>query len=205
MEKRSFQDKSYFSPSEAAEIMMVSPATVRAWASKGELNAVATPGGHRRFHLQDLEDFAEARNLTLNLPDYGCVRVLIVDDDVQVATYLSRLLGRVDTDVENMIARNGFEAGRLVHTFKPNIVLLDLMMPEMNGFEVCRQIKEQAATRSTRVIAMTGFYNDENVRRVLECGAESCVQKPFDRDNLLQLLGFESSETAIGSGVAVAQ
>lgn len=192
--KRSSLTKGYLSPSDVAEIMMVTPATVRLWASKGELNAVATPGGHRRFQLQDIEEFAQARNLTLNLPDDSGSRVLIVDDDAPVTTYLSRLLRRSDPSVEHMIARNGFDAGKLIHSFKPHIVLLDLMMPELNGFEVCGQIKGDPESSSIRVIAMTGFYNDDNVRRALEAGAECCIQKPFDQVELLELIGLGARE-----------
>lgn len=194
--KRTALDKSYLSPSDVAEIMMVTPATIRLWASKGELNAVSTPGGHRRFQLQDIEEFAHARNLTLNLPEDPGTRVLIVDDDAPVATYLTRVLRRAGPQVEYKVARNGFEAGKLVHSFSPHIVLLDLMMPELNGFDVCNQIKSDQQTSQIRVIAMTGFYNNENVRRAIEAGAECCIEKPFDHVQLLDLLGLERRESA---------
>ena len=174
---------------------MVSPATVRLWASKGDLNAVATPGGHRRFRWHDIEQFAHARNLTLNRPGGNRLRILIVDDDEQVGTYLSRLLRRLDEQIEVEIARNGFDAGRMVQSFRPGIVLLDLMMPALNGFDVCRQIKDDPGTFDIRVIAMTGFFDDENVRRAIEAGAECCVKKPFDVVELIQVLGLDSDNS----------
>lgn len=178
-------------------MLMVSPATIRLWASKGDLSAVSTPGGHRRFLFQDVERFARDKNIAIQIPGNEILRILIVDDDEHVANYLSRLLGRAESRTECMIANNGFSAGRLVQSFRPHVVLLDLMMPELNGFDVCRQIKQDAATKATRVIAMTGFYNDENVTRALEAGAESCLQKPFDRDKLFDLLNLKLASSAI--------
>ena len=189
MRKRQHAQKSYFAPGEVADMLMVSPATVRNWASRGELAAVSTPGGHRRFLRQDVERFARENNLTIQLPDDDVHRVLIVDDDVQVAAYLSRFLGQVDASVATMEAHDGYTAGRLVQAFRPHVVLLDLMMPGLNGFDVCRQIKNDPATRATRIIAMTGYYNETNVARALQAGAEHCIAKPYDQQQLLSLLG----------------
>lgn len=194
MSKRSVQQKSYLSPADVAQILMVSPATIRLWASKGDLSAVSTPGGHRRFLRHDIERFARDKNLTIQIPNDEILRILIVDDDVHVSNYLSRLFDRVESKTKTMTANNGYSAGRIVHYFQPHVVLLDLMMPELNGFDVCRQIKRDTATKATRVIAMTGFYTDENVRRALDAGAECCIEKPFDRDKLLALLGVRVSD-----------
>lgn len=194
MSKRASRQKSYLAPSDVAQILMVSPATIRHWASKGDLAAVATPGGHRRFLLHDIEQFARDKELSMQIPNDNTLRILIVDDDTHVAEYLSRLLDRVNAKTEKRVAHDGFNAGKLVHTFQPHIVLLDLMMPELNGFDVCRQIKQDTSTRATRVIAMTGFYNEENVTRALDAGAECCIEKPFDYDKLLRLLGLSGTD-----------
>jgi len=175
---------------------MVSPATIRLWASKGDLGAVSTPGGHRRFMRREVERFARDKNIQIQFPTDSVSRLLIVDDDVQVASYLSRLFARVDSKLECMVANNGYNAGRIVQSFQPNVVLLDLMMPGLNGFDVCEQIKSEPTTQAIRVIAMTGFYTDENVRRVLEAGAECCLAKPFDQDELLETIGVQRQQSA---------
>ncbi|MCK5092197.1 MAG: response regulator, partial [Gammaproteobacteria bacterium] len=72
----------------------------------------------------------------------------------------------------------------------PNIVLLDLMMPGLDGFEVCRQLKDNPATSAIRVIAMTGYRTEENVKRIIEAGAEECLVKPIEQDSLLELIGI---------------
>ncbi len=167
---------------------MVSPATVRLWASRGELQSETTPGGHRRFMWQEIERFAREKGLTLRVPDDGIQRVLIVDDNKPLATSLARLL---DTrSIATMIANDGFSAGRMVRDFRPHVVLLDLLMPGLDGFEVCAQIKADPASRSIRVIAMTGYCTAENVRKALSAGAESCIAKPIDHAELLHCLGL---------------
>ena len=81
---------------------------------------------------------------------------------------------------EVMTAADGFEAGRLMVTFRPDIVLLDLRMPGMDGFQICRTIKADPESTRAIVIAMTGYYTPETEARVLECGAIRCFAKPVE-------------------------
>ena len=187
--------KTVLAPGEVAKMLMVSPAAVRQWASKGDLISVSTPGGHRRFMRHEIERFAREKNLTIQLPDDDTLRILMVDDDKQVVAYLSRFFERLNAGVTTRGAHNGYSAGRLIQVFQPHVVLLDLMMPGLNGFDVCAQIKNDAATKAIRVIAMTGFYDDKNVERALKAGAECCIAKPFDQDQLLTLLGLDGVHT----------
>lgn len=190
MRKNSTSRKPYLSPGDVAAMLMVSPASVRLWASKGALKSVTTPGGHRRFMPDEIERFAREKNLTIQPLDDDTLRVLIVDDDPQVTDYLSRYLSRVDANVKTMKAHDGFAAGTLVQVFEPHVVLLDLMMPGLDGFDVCTKIKGDPKTRAIRIIAMTSFHDDGNVKRALRAGAECCVEKPFDTKSLLALLGL---------------
>lgn len=178
-------NKPYLTPSEAAKLLMVSPITVRAWAQKGLLPSETTPGGHRRFLRESVEQFAKQCKTA---PQRNDLRVLVVDDDKQITGFIVDWLGSLDEPFIVSSAADGFEAGRKVHTFEPDIVLLDLMMPKLDGFAVCRQIKEDPDTRDIRVIAMTGHLTPENERLILEAGAEVCIQKPLDIQLLLELL-----------------
>jgi excisionase family DNA binding protein len=181
--------KAYLAPGEVADILMVSPATIRNWASKGELPSVSTPGGHRRFMRYEIEKFARDNDLAIQLPA-GSMRVLIVDDDRHVSLFLSRFFAHVDPTMTTRIANDGFTAGRIVQEYQPHVVLLDLMMPGLNGFDVCAQIASDPSLKTTRVIAMTGFFDEINVQKALEAGAEICISKPFDEEQLLSLLGL---------------
>lgn len=180
--------KDYYTPNEVAQLFMVSPVTVRQWAQKGLLNAALTAGGHRRFLRQELLRFADQRGLTLNWTVQGKARILIVEDDEQVAAYLCELL-RSHADIDAIeTAVNGFEAGRKVHSFEPSLMLLDLMMPGMDGFAVCRALRQDPATRHIRVVAMTGYPTADNIDRIMAAGAEVCLAKPIDTGRLLGLL-----------------
>lgn len=179
--------KTYLTPNEVAQWMMVSPITVRGWAQKGLLQAEVTPGGHRRFRSAEVERFARQWNPAGNK---GPLRVLIVDDDRTVLGFIKELL---DDGVHHTVvdtASDGFEAGRKVHTFSPDVVLLDLMMPGINGIEVCHQIKQTPGLAEVRVIAMSGYLDAKNEAALLAAGAECCLTKPLDTSRLFQLLGL---------------
>ncbi|MDO9225075.1 MAG: response regulator [Pseudomonadota bacterium] len=177
-------EKPYLTPNEAAALLMVAPATLRVWADKGLLKAHTTAGGHRRFLREDLDSFQRARG-----HDHGhsgaALRILIVDDEASLTRYLSAFLKDIAGTAS---ASDGFSAGQLVHTFRPDVVLLDLMMGGLDGFQVCRQIKSDPTTRHIRVIAITGYPSTENIERILAAGAEICLPKPLDEEKLLALL-----------------
>lgn len=183
-----FKSKPYLTPNEVAQWMMVSPITVRGWAQKGLLQAEVTPGGHRRFRLEEVERFARQWNPVGNK---GPLRVLIVDDDVALVGFLQELLEGAESPVVVDVAHEGFEAGRKVHTFSPDVVLLDLMMPGIKGTDVCRQVKAAPGLASVRVIGMTGYLTPENEREMVAAGAECCLTKPIDIPRLLKILGLD--------------
>jgi len=182
--------KEFLTPQEVAQMLMVSPVTVRQWAQRGWLKAEVTAGGHRRFLRATIEEFAQQRGLTLLRPRSPGLRVLIVDDDEALAGYLAELLQGQARPVFTDIARDGFEAGQKVQLFQPDVVLLDLRMPGLDGFEVCRRLRNDPATHGTRIVAMTGYYTKDNVRRAIEAGAEECLRKPIDVERLLATLGL---------------
>ena len=189
------KNKDYLTPTQVANMLMVSPVTVRAWAQKGLLRADTTPGGHRRFRHQDVQDFARQHNLNLDNQDDNELRVLIIDDDAAFSGFLRDVLAEAGDTLITEIALDGFEAGRKIETFRPHIVLLDLMIPGLDGFQVCENLKSVDRTRAIRVVAMTGFYTEENVQRITASGAEACLSKPFSPVQLLQILGLEQKSS----------
>jgi len=177
-------------PNQAAKMLMVSPATVRQWAAKGHIKALTTPGGHRRFKISDIESFARHQGITLYVDTDDTVSILIVDDDTQFSGYLAELIPSFDSRITVEVANDGFDAGKLVHIFKPDMILLDLMMPTLDGFETCRSIKEDPETENIRIIGMTGYGSEENIKRIKELGAETCLTKPMDEEKLEHYVGL---------------
>jgi excisionase family DNA binding protein len=174
---------------EVAELLRVSPVTVRNWARKGELPSHSTLGGHRRFLYDEVVSFARRKKVSLFERAADRLRILIVEDDRQFADFVNESLQSLQTQPDVKVAYEGFEAGRLVQGFRPHLVLLDLMLPGIDGFSICRRLRNDPETRFIRIIAMTGHDSPENVDRILRAGAESCLAKPFKRDELLAALG----------------
>jgi len=183
------KSKSYLTPNEVAQWMMVSPITVRGWAQKNMIQAEVTPGGHRRFRREEVERFARQWNASKS---QGPLRVLIVDDDKFVVGYLKELLSSSSDAVSVEVAYDGFEAGRKMQTFLPDIVLLDCMMPGMQGAQVCKQIKLIPGLTDVRVIAMSGYLSAEKEEEMVAAGAECCLPKPLDVAKLLTVMGISA-------------
>lgn len=179
--------KAVFTTFETAKLCHVSPLSIINWVNAGRLPAFRTPGGHRRIRREDLIRFMKDNGIPLptDLQDgSGKQRVLVVDDEETIRELLSEHLQSRTPSYEVLTASDGFEAGRLVATFKPDVVLLDLRMPGLDGFQICRTIKAAPESANTTVIAITGFYSPEIEARILECGALRCFAKPIDPETL---------------------
>jgi excisionase family DNA binding protein len=179
--------KSVFTTFETAKLCHVSPLSIINWVNAGRLPAFRTPGGHRRIRREDLIRFMKDNGIPLpeDLQDgSGKQRVLVVDDEESIRELLAEHLKDRTPSYEVLTAADGFEAGRLVATFKPDVVLLDLRMPGMDGFQICRTIKAAPESAGTSVIAMTGYYSPEIEARILECGALRCFAKPVAPETL---------------------
>ena len=178
------EQNNWLCPREVAAQLGVSPVTVRLWAQDAKLDFSITAGGHRRFRQQDVDAFRH-RLMQKQRP---LRRILIIDDNPQHAELLKNYINDSALSAESYIAHDGFEAGQLLAQYHPEIVLLDLKMPGMDGFAVCQRIKQQAGKRAVRIIAMSGYDTEENTRRILAAGAEHCLSKPIQLSYLAELL-----------------
>src|SRR5262245_30205982 len=177
------RERAVFTTFEAAKLCHVSPLSIINWVNAGRIPAFRTPGGHRRIRREDLARFMRENGIPLpeELRDgSGRSRVLVVDDEASIRDIFSESLAQRSNPYDVMTAADGFEAGRLVATFRPDVVLLDLRMPGLDGFQVCRTIKGDSETASTVVIAMTGYHTHETEARIVECGAVRCLSKPIE-------------------------
>ncbi|HAU39294.1 MAG TPA: hypothetical protein DCX07_16490 [Phycisphaerales bacterium] len=168
-------------------MLHVDPGSVANWIDQELLKAHRTPGGHRRVASEDLVAFLREHRIPIP-PELKTepTRILIVDDEPAITQFITRTLAGVYPDIEIVEAHDGFRAGQLIATLKPSVVILDLRMPGMDGYEVCRLIKSQKALAETDVIAMTAYPSPENEQRIRECGARVCLTKPLDTDLLLE-------------------
>jgi excisionase family DNA binding protein len=181
---KSAQHRSYLTPKEVAAELMVTPETVRLWEQKGLLPAELTLGGHRRFKREDIDAFSRRRS---GRAPGSPVRILIVDDEAQITAMLVELFDVDELPIVSACANSGFDAGQKIMSFDPDVVLLDLMMPGVNGIEVCKQIMADKK-RNIRVIGITGYHIREKIDGMLSAGAIACLAKPLNLDELLSLI-----------------
>ena len=181
-------DKPYFSASEVAELLLVSTNSVRVWANKGLLKPELTLGGHRRFARSDIERLVRERHAALAQRDAEALRVLIIDDDEALARTLAQGLKQALAQCSVAVATDGFSGGMLARSGNPHVIVLDLRMPGVDGFQTCKMLKADAATRSIRVIAISGFVSAEDAQRMLQAGAECVLAKPIRIPKLVQAI-----------------
>lgn len=186
----------FLTPTEVADRLLVAPVTVRLWASKGLLRSVTTPGGHRRFRSADVDAFIAEHQQVHPSKDAPPSRILIIDDDEQFARYLSVLISARAPGVFVDTALNGFAAGIKCEAMRPDVVTLDLHMPDMDGFEVCSLLRSMFGKTKPRIVVLTGFATDENVQRILAAGADVCLAKNGDAETLMGELGLARSRQA---------
>lgn len=183
------ETKQSFSTSEVARYCHVTADTIRKWAEAERIHVFKTPGGHRRIRRDDLVRFLRENNIPIHEDlDNSGVKVLVVDDEKAVISVIRRILERAQTPFQIEVAMDGYDAGHQVAVFRPNVIFLDLRLPGIDGFEVCRRIKADVETAGCNVIAMTGYYEGDVAQRIVDLGAAMLIQKPFSPDDLRRAL-----------------
>ncbi len=176
----------------------VSNAAVLKWIDAGKLPVFTTPGGHYRVLRNDFRYFLLRHGMFVDDGFFGKShsrkRILIVDDEPTVVTFIESAL-RLMGAYELATATDGFDAGQQVIAFEPDLIILDIMLPGMDGFEVCTRVKTDPATAHVKILAVTGFATEENIQRMLHAGADDYLGKPLKmqdlREKVEHLLGTD--------------
>jgi excisionase family DNA binding protein len=159
--------------------------TVMGWVDEGKLKAYRTPGGHRRIRQHDLVSFLRAYGMPIHpaLKKTG-LRVLIVDDNSLTLRTLKRMVEKMDPSIETALATDGFAAGQQLEVFSPDLILLDLLLPGIDGFQVCRNIRADERRKNMKILAISASPDPSTERRALTNGADRFLRKPFESDKL---------------------
>jgi excisionase family DNA binding protein len=216
MAKRKPHDQ-WFTTTEAARLFGLSHMTVIRRFDSGDIEGFRVPGSRfRRIPRESLLSFA--RKHRMPLPEaFGdgadaseaqpsgasSRRVLIVEDERRMAELLAKIMTSDGWEVKT--ARNGFDAGFFAGSFVPDLILLDIMLPGLDGREACRLLRGDARLAGTRILAVTALSDEKNVREILESGVDGHMAKPFGikelREKIAGLMAGESKVAAGGSGV----
>ncbi|NIM00434.1 MAG: response regulator [Acidobacteria bacterium] len=198
MAKTQPKDRRFFTTTEVARYCEVSNDGVLKWIKSGKLRAFSTPGGHYRVSAEDFREFLKLYAFPIQESFFGTEtsaartrRVLVVDDEPDQREILVRLLSKIDPDWVVDQAADGYEAGIKIGMNRPDLVVLDIMMPKVDGLSLCRTIRSNQETRSIRILAITGEPGKKAL--ALEAGADVCLIKPVGferlRHELSSLLG----------------
>ncbi len=178
--------KQYFTMSQAAKICAVDRSTMHRWVSSGKIKSYKTQGGHNRILPVDLKKWLDDNQLPFNINElrHDKAKILIVDDDENVRNFLNLILKGIFIDIE--FAADGFEAGKKLIQYQPDLMILDLFMPNMNGFEVCKTVKTDPATKKIKVLILSGHGTKENEEKAFSSGADAFLKKPSSRKAILE-------------------
>ena len=160
----------------AAGVLQVSIPTIKRWVREGHLKAFRTAGGHFRIAEEEIERFKTKQQMPPTADE--TTRVLVVDDDPQLRDTLMEILS-LEPTYEVEVARDGYDGLIKVGTFRPHVLVLDLRMPGLDGFQVCRRVKADPVTSTTKILAITGYAEGDARARILEAGADGYLEKPL--------------------------
>lgn len=193
--------KRIFTTGEAATICKVSQQTIIRCFDSGRLTGFRVPGSKfRRIPRDELIRFMKANSIPLDvLTNGGKKRILVVDDDPAILELYRDIFGG-DLRYELKSASNGYDAGMLTESFRPHLMILDFMLPDLNGDLVCRRVRENPNLAETRVLCVSGAATDSELDAVRAAGAAGCLRKPFSVDALRKqvdmLMGSQRAATA---------
>jgi len=177
--------KSVFTTGEVADICNLSQQTVIRCFDNGRLRGYRVPGSRfRRIPRDALIQFMKEHDIPLDQLEMGKTRVLVVDDDPAIVEMLVELLER-DGRFEVQTAATGFDAGLKTREFHPDAIVLDYMLPDINGNAVCRSIRSDEALKDVKIIIVSGVIDREHVDKLMADGADDFIQKPFSIEQLV--------------------
>jgi excisionase family DNA binding protein len=193
--------KTVFTTGEAAKICKVSQQTIIRCFDNGQLKGFRVPGSRfRRIPREMLYKFMKDNGIPTDALESGRRKVLLVDDDTELVEIMTKFLDE-DGRFEVKIATTGFDAGMLVKEYRPDIIVLDVMLPDINGKEVCQRVRADNTMEDVRILCISGMIEEDKIQDLRLSGADEFMHKPFDAemliDRMCRLLEMEPIETAV--------
>ena len=177
--------KTVFTTGEAAKICKVSQQTIIRCFDNGTLKGFRVPGSRfRRIPRDQLYAFMKDNGIPTDALESGKRKVLIVDDDEELVELMVDVFAR-DGRFDIKTANNGFDAGMQVREFRPDLVVLDVMLPDINGKEVCQRVRSDNTLEAVKIICISGMIEQDKIADLRQAGADDFMNKPFSVDRLL--------------------
>jgi excisionase family DNA binding protein len=177
--------KTVFTTGEAAKICKVSQQTIIRCFDNGSLKGFRVPGSKfRRIPREQLYMFMKDNGIPTDALESSHKKLLIVDDDQDLVDLMEDGFRR-DGRFEIRTANNGFDAGMGVKEFRPDLVVLDVMLPDINGKEVCQRVRTDPTMDTVKILCISGMVDASKVDGLKDAGANDFMQKPFSIDDLV--------------------
>jgi excisionase family DNA binding protein len=191
--------KTVFTTGEAAKICKVSQQTIIRCFDNGQLKGFRVPGSRfRRIPREALYKFMKDNQIPTDALESGKRKVLLVDDDTDLVDVMTKFLEE-DGRFEVRVATNGFDAGMMVQEYRPDIIVLDVMLPDLNGKEVCQRVRANTTLEDVRILCISGMVEEDKIQELKLAGADEFLHKPFEVevliDQMCTLLEIEPAST----------
>lgn len=178
--------KTVFTTGEAAKICKVSQQTIIRCFDSGQLKGFRVPGSRfRRIPRDVLYKFMKDNGIPTDALESGRRKALVVDDDVELVELITDVLD-ADGRFEVRTANNGFDAGMMVKEYKPDILVLDVMLPDINGRDVCERVRSDSTLDDVQIICISGMVEADKIEDLKKSGANDFMQKPFEVEGLIE-------------------
>lgn len=178
--------KAVFTTGEAADICKLSQQTIIRCFDSGQLQGFRVPGSKfRRIPRNALVKFMQENGIPMDGLGSDKIRVLIVDDDPQIIELFVDVLAE-DGRFEVATAQTGYDAGVVTQQFKPDVVVLDFMLPDINGNIVCRTIRENPELTNIKILIISGLVDPAEIDQLKADGADDYIKKPFNIQKVLE-------------------
>jgi excisionase family DNA binding protein len=177
--------KTVFTTGEAAKICKVSQQTIIRCFDNGQLKGFRVPGSRfRRIPREALYKFMKDNGIPTDALESGKRKVLLVDDDVELVELMTKVLEE-DGRFEVRVATTGFDAGMMVKEYRPDLIVLDVMLPDINGKEVCHRVRADSTLEDVRILCISGMIEEDKIQELKLSGADDFLHKPFDIEELI--------------------
>ena len=178
-----------FTTFEAARLCGVFHTTVINWVNKGKLQARVTPGGHRRIPLSELVVFMKKYEMPIpaDIED-AQKQILILDDELMMTRIFEKGFIKHKDRYTAQVANNPVDALVIIGKKLPHLLVVDLLMPIMDGFQVCRILKSNPATKAMKIVAISGKRLSASQQDFLLKNCDKFLQKPFEMNDLVDAI-----------------
>jgi excisionase family DNA binding protein len=180
--------KTVFTTGEAAKICKVSQQTIIRCFDSGQLKGFRVPGSRfRRIPRDVLYRFMKENGIPTDALESGKRKAVVVDDDEELVELIRDALQN-DGRFEVRTANNGFDAGMIVKEYRPDVIVLDVMLPDINGKEVCQRIRSDSTLDDVKVVCISGMVEADKIGELKAAGANDFIQKPFEVEHLIDAI-----------------